>query len=153
MASFEALTFFYGPDISGTRSHLSWVEAVPRFAPSPTRPVSSASCPADTSWPSSACAVATSVVCAAAATLAAFFCFAVVYATSWVSLTSVAAFSLRLFSSSWVTCSLASSFLFCTAVFSNSTKSRVRHLGGHVSNTIKIVSSVAMNGSFVHCYA
>jgi len=82
-----------------------------------------------------------------------YFCFVATYVASWTALTSSATFAFHLFLASWVMCYLASSFLFYAAILSNSTKSEACHLGGHDSNTVKITSSMAMNGSFVHCCA
>lgn len=75
MASFEALIFFLGLDLSAMLDHLSCVEVVPGSVFSFVSFVSSASYPADVAWPSSACTVTDFVVCVATAASAAFFCF------------------------------------------------------------------------------
>ena len=118
--------------------------------PSSAGSVSSASYPVDNSRPSSCYFVVAPIVCAAAVTSTAFAYSVAAFSASRAALTSAATFSLRLFSTNYVTRSLASSFLFYVVFLSNFSKSKARHSGGHDSNTIKIASSVAMKGSLVH---
>lgn len=132
------------------RRRLSCVDAVPGSALPSTSFVSSTSLPEEATWPSSVYVVATCSACTDATTSTTFFYFATFFATSRTTLTSTAAFLFCLLSASWVTHSLASSFLFCAVAFSSSAKLGARHLGRHVSNTIKNMSSVAMSGIFVH---
>lgn len=149
MANFEALTFFLGPDLFVVHDRLSCVDVVPGSMLHSAISVSFASCLEDVSWPSSAYAVAASVVCAA--TSGAFFCSTAFCVISRTALTSAVAFSFRLLSASWVIRNLASFLCFYAAAFSSSAKSGAHHTRGHVSKTVNIVSSMATNGSFVHC--
>lgn len=147
MAIFETLTLFLGPDLSAMCGRLSCVNAVPWSALSS---LSSTFGLEDFSWPSSAYTIVDFAVFTTATASVTFFCSTASYATSWISLTSATTFSFGLLSASGVTQSLGSSFFFCAAAYSSSTKSGAHHSGGHVSNTIKIASSMAINGSLVH---
>ena len=151
MANLDGLTFLRGPDLSMTHDLFSWVEIVPRSMPSSARAMSSASYPVEKSSFSLSYIIVASIVCAAIATSVAFACSMATFAASQNALTSAASFSLRLFSTNFVTCKLASYFCFYVAVLSSSTRYRECHSRGHDSNTEKIASTMAMKRILFHC--
>lgn len=153
MANFEAFTFFLGPTLSAMRGHFNCVDAAPGSALPPTLSTSSTSCPyEDVAWSSSSFVVASSAACATAAASASFSYFAAFCVASCTALSLVDVVSFCLFSANYVTCNLASSFFFCVVSFSILARSGARHSGGHVSKIVKMVSSVAIKGSFIHCF-
>lgn len=72
--------------------------------------------------------------------------------------TSRDAFSLAIvischhFLANYVMHNLALSFFFYATTLSSFSKSRARHSKGHVSKIVKMALSVAINGSFIHCF-
>lgn len=114
MASFEALTFFLGPNLSVMHGCLSCVDVVPGSTLPSAISVSSASFLEDVAWPSS---IVASIFCAATAASVAFFCSVAFYVASRTSLTSVTAFLFYLLLTSWVTRNLTSCFCFCAVDF------------------------------------
>lgn len=97
----------------------------------------------DISLPSSVSlvgAVMVSVVYAIVVAFAAFRCMAA--SCSWHFLFS-----------SFMMHSLVSFFHCYAVIFSSSSKSETRHSGDHATITLKISSSIAMNGSFTHVRA
>lgn len=95
----ETMTFFLGPDLSALHGHFNCVDMAPRSVLPFVVYVSSASCPKDVSWTSSAYAIAAYIVYAIVAASIAFFCYTVFYVVSRNALTSATAFSFCLFSS------------------------------------------------------
>lgn len=81
---------------------------------------------------------------------AAAFSYSTAFCTT--SRASAVAVSFHRFLANYVKCSLTSSFFFCTADCSSSTMSGAHDFCGHASKTLKRASSVATNGSFVHCF-
>jgi len=148
MANFEAFTFFLGLAHSTECWHFNYVDVVRGSVPPSFALVSSASCSYEgVAWPSPTFAA---MSCAATAVVE-FSCSTAFCNTSCTARTS-AAISYYLFSSNCAMHSLASSFFFSFANLSSSVMSWACHYGGHASKTLKMVSSMATNGSFVHYF-
>ena len=150
MANFEVLTFFLHPTRSTKCWHFNCVDMVCWSAPPSYVSASSTACSYEcVAWPSLAFVAAS---CAANVAAIAFSYPTAFCATSHVACTSAAAVSFRLFSANFVMHSLASSFFFCAAALLSSARSRARHSRGHASKTVKMASSVATKGNFVHYF-
>ena len=152
MENFEALTFFLGPTLFAMSGYFNCVDVAPGSLLPSAIFVSSTSCPCeDVGWSSSTFTITSSVAYAITVSTI-LFCSVTFYVASRATFSLAATVSYHLFSANCVMHNLASSFFFCATTFSSFTKSRVRHSRGHVSKTVKMAWSVAINGSFVHCF-
>jgi len=143
--NFDALTLLCNPTHSVGCGCFNCVDMVCGSAP-PFSSSTSCPCEGDT-WPSCAFAAASYVVASTATT---FSCSVVVYIASCTTHTFVVAASFLLFSANCAMHILASSFLLCATYLSISAMSRVCHFRSHVSRMLKMTSSMATKGSFLH---
>lgn len=152
MAIFEALTFFLGPNLSTMRGHLSYVDMVPGSALPSTIYMSSTSCLEDATWPSFPYNLQP---------MLSMLLLLILWpsSTPWIPmpLHGLPLPQLPLFRST-----LPKPVGWCAAWHHPSSsvvppspipQNLWCHLGGHVSNTVKIVSLVAINCRFFHCCA
>jgi len=87
MASFDALIFFPGPNVSMMHSHLICVDTILKSMLPSAISVSSSSYPKDITWPSSTCTIAASTFYTTTATSVTFFYSMASRATSHISVT------------------------------------------------------------------
>ena len=77
----------------------------------------------------------------------------VVSATATVASYCMATFcSQHILSTDFAMCIFISFFYYCATIFSNLAKFGVHHAGGNVAITLKIASSIVMNGSVTHVW-
>jgi len=99
------------------------------------------------------CAFNHSSTATCASVAAADFSYSTAFcSTSQSTCTSAAVVSFLHLSGNYAMCSLVSSFFFWAADFSISAMFGARHSDGHASKTLKMTSSLATKGSFVHYF-
>lgn len=149
MDNIEALIFFHNPARSTRCWRFNCVDVVRKSVPPSSVSASSAACPCEgIAWPSPAFMVAACVAVVATA----FSCSAALCATSRADRTSAVSVSFLHFSANCAMHSLASPFFFCAAEFLISAMFGTHHSGDRASKTLKMASSVATKGSFVHYF-
>ena len=145
--NFDALTFLCDPVRLVGCWCFNYVDAVCGSMP-PSSSSTSYPCEGDI-WPSCAFAGASFTTTAAEA----FSCSVAVYAVSHAIHSSTATAFFLLSSANCTMHCLTSSFFLCASNFSSFAMSGVRHFDNHVSSILKMTSSMATKGSFLHCFA
>lgn len=146
MGNFQAVTFFPDPNGSVGCWRFSCVDVVRGLEPPSSVFASSSSCP----YKGVACPSPTLMAIAYVVDVAVAFSYLNFFA-SHATHTSATTISFFNFSSSCVMCILKSSFFFYTIDFSISIMFRACHSGSHACRTLKMASSVATKGIFLHC--